>query len=953
MSNSVIQTSFNSGEWAPALNARVDLTKYHNGAALIRNFFVDYRGGITTRPGSRYVLQAYSTVFGNIRLIPFQASVSVTYMLEFGQYQPAGLNTGYIFFFSNSAPILEATKAITAITNANPGVITSAAHGYTNTQRVFIAAVGGMTQLNGNYYYIANATANTFTLTDLYGVAVNTTAFGVYTAGGTAARIYGINTPYLAAELPNLKFTQNVNTLTICHPNHPTYILTLLTANSWTLVAQVIGSSVAAPGIVSLTTTAAAGTQAISYVVTSVDVNGQESAPSVLVPLANQNLTAGSYTNTLTITAAVGAVSYNVYRSTFSLTNTIPAGTQYGYIGNFTGTVFLDSTFLPNFAISPPIPRNPFSGSGVQSITLTANGTGYTIVPAVTLTASPGITATASCALSLLTATVSNGGQGLAIGTILNGPYGVVLTVLTVSGGVVQTVAITSVGFISGVGVTAPTSFNVSSGGSGQVTITGVWQVSAVSLLTAGTGYAGAPTVGFVNGGTGSGAAATAVLGTASAGNPSVAAYFQQRLVLAGPPGSPQQFNMSQPGSYNNFNVSFPSQADDAIQGTLVSNQLNTIQSMINVPPGLFLLCDRQSWVLNGGSAGAPIDAVGNLVANAHAFNGASSVPPIQANFDILYVQAKGSIVRDTSYDFYKNIYTGTDISVLSSHLFYGYTIEEWAFAEEPYKVVWAVRNDGQLLSLTFLKEQELIAWAHHDTQGSYSSIASITELTSSGVVDAIYVAVQRQVQGQSLTYIERFVELTYPQGYKSSWQVDAGIGYNGAAATTFSGAQHLAGLTCTGLADGVVINFVMPANGTFIFGIGGTAGLTAITNASVVTVGLAFTAQLQTLALDLGEPTVQGKRKKVSALTTRCRTALGLSAGRTFSTLVPMKDLVIGNVGTMSNAVVTDLQTTDARTIMDPQWDVFGQICIQQSNPYPASILGVIPEIEVGDSVK
>jgi hypothetical protein len=65
------------------------------------------------------------------------------------------------------------------------------------------------------------------------------------------------------------------------------------------------------------------------------------------------------------------------------------------------------------------------------------------------------------------------------------------------------------------------------------------------------------------------------------------------------------------------------------------------------------------------------------------------------------------------------------------------------------------------------------------------------------------------------------------------------------------------------------------------------------------------------------------------------------------------MKDLVIGNVGTMSNAVVTGLQTTDARTLVDPQYDVFGQFCIQQSNPYPASVLGVVPEIEVGDSMK
>src|SRR5215471_17877866 len=113
-STPVIQTSFNAGEWAPALNARVDIQKYHSGAALLRNFFVDYRGGATTRPGTKYVLPTrYNTT---TRLIPFTGSFTVTYVLEFGN--------GYVRFFNNGAPVLENAKTITGISNANPGVVT-------------------------------------------------------------------------------------------------------------------------------------------------------------------------------------------------------------------------------------------------------------------------------------------------------------------------------------------------------------------------------------------------------------------------------------------------------------------------------------------------------------------------------------------------------------------------------------------------------------------------------------------------------------------------------------------------------------------------------------------------------------------------------------------------------------------------------------------------------------
>jgi hypothetical protein len=58
MTDLIIQASFNSGEWSPNLYARVDLVKYKAGAALLQNFFVDYRGGASTRMGTKYILQA-------------------------------------------------------------------------------------------------------------------------------------------------------------------------------------------------------------------------------------------------------------------------------------------------------------------------------------------------------------------------------------------------------------------------------------------------------------------------------------------------------------------------------------------------------------------------------------------------------------------------------------------------------------------------------------------------------------------------------------------------------------------------------------------------------------------------------------------------------------------------------------------------------------------------------
>lgn len=953
MSENVIQTSFNTGEWSPSLYAQVSLKQYHSGAALLRNFFVDTRGGATTRPGTRFVAKTYFNTA--TRIIRFQASLTVSYLLELGDT--------YIRFFNNGAPVLEATKAITAITQANPGVVTSNAHGYLAGQTVVINSIVGMTQLNGNTYITRNITANTFTLEDLFGNAVNTTTFGAYVSGGTVQRVYTLSSPFVASEVFGIRFTQNVNTLILCHPNHAPQVLTLISANNWTIAPITFGASISPPGGLGVATTLAAGAVDYAYVITSVNANGEESGPSAFATLAaKQDQRAVAGTNTVSWTVVAGAASYNVYKAQPSYAGPIPVGSFFGFIGNVTGTSLIDSNIVPDFSLAAPVVLNPFAGAGVSSVVVNTPGTFTPSTPSVPAPAvsftggGAGVGAAAFATMITIGVAIANPGSGYVIGDNIQiyGTGGLFVRVTGTSFGQITSVVIINVGTgTTMVGNPTPQLTTTGFGSGAFFTVT--WGVNTVSVTSPGTGYGPAPGVAFSF----TGATATATLGASSAGNPTVPALANQRLILAGPVNSPGQINASQPGAYYNFNSSEPIVPDDAIQQTLVAGQLNTIQSMVPMPSGLIVFGDNLSWLVNGGSPGSPFSAT-SLVANPQAYNGAAKLPPIVASSDILYVQAKQSVVRNLVYNFYTNVYTGADISILSNHLFYGFSLLEWCWSEEPFKLVWAVRNDGQLLCLSFLKDLEIVGWAHSDTQGLFVSVASLTETTLSiGNVDAVYHVVRRQVQGQTVNYIERFVELTYPSNYRSAWQVDAGIGYSGAAATTFSGAQHLGGMAVTGLADGVVINFTMPISGTFVFGGGGTAGLTGIANASIVTVGLSFLPQLTTLPLDLGEPTVQGKRKKVSAVTVRVRNALGLTAGRVpstgpgTSTQTVMKDLVLGSVGTMSNQLVTGLVTSDARTIVDPQWDVFGQYTIEQPNPYPASILGVIPEIELGDMSK
>lgn len=932
MAQPTIQHSFNSGEWAPHLWARTDVEKYHSGAALLRNFYVDYRGGASTRSGTKYVIRAYKDSTA-VRLIPFQASISLGFILEFGDQ--------YLRFHRNGAPVLEAALSITGVSLTNPCVVT-VANTYSVGDWVYISGIVGTTQLNGKYYIIAARTAADITLNDLFGNPVDATGYDAWVSGGNVQRIYTITTPYAAADLALLKFVQNVDVLILTHNNYVPYELVFSTPTSWALTAITFGSTVTAPATPTITTSLGAGSVYYSYIVTAVDGNGQESARSpagTLGPVQDQRTVAGSIF--VSWAPVTGAASYNVYKTQVSYGTPVPNGSAYGFCGNCTATTFVDSNIAEDFSQAPPIAANPFAaGSGVSATTVT-NGGSYTTAPTVTASAPPaGITALLTPVLRVVSvSSIAAGGSGYAANDTITLSNGVVLNVDTIGGGTDVTAAsIVNPGSAQTLPANPVAQVSTSGAGIGA-TFNLAWEVYTNIITNGGTGYLVAPTLTYSAGA----ATATATLGPSNAGNPAVPIFFQQRLVLAGPVSSPETLFFSQPGSYFNYDTSSPVKDDDSITASIVSGQLSNIKSMIPQPGGLIVFTDGVSYLVNGGSLGAPVTPT-SITVNAQSFTGANDMPPIVSNYDILHVQSKGSSVRDSTYNFYANVFTGSDISILSSHLFFGYQLTEWCWAEEPFKIVWAVRNDGTLLSLTFIKEQDFIGWAHHDTDGSFKSTATIVESASVGYQNYVYFSVARNINGVDVQYIEYFPERGTTDSAQDYWTVDCSIGYSGVPQTDFQGGEFLAGETCTGLADGVIIpEFVMPASGNF----------TLDTAASEVKVGKAFTPQLQTLYIDLGQPTVQSKMKSLPAITLRVTETLGLKIGSDSTNLVQMRDLVVGNVGSQTNQVVTGLVTGDAMTVIDPKWQEQGQIFVEQSYPYPASVLGVMPEVTVGDTPK
>ncbi|BAQ86428.1 putative tail tubular protein B [uncultured Mediterranean phage uvMED] len=215
------QTNFTAGELSPKLHGQVDFKKYNNGVEILKNMIVFPQGGATRRYGSRFVCEVKNSANAT-RLIPFEFNIEQTYILEFGNQ--------YIRFYKDSGQITEATKSISAITKANPAVVTAASHGYSNGDHVWINDVGGMTELNGRRFTVANKTTNTFELS-----GVNSSSYTTYTSGGTAAKVYEIATEYTSAQLSELQFAQSADVMYIVHPSHEPTKLTRTGHTSWSI----------------------------------------------------------------------------------------------------------------------------------------------------------------------------------------------------------------------------------------------------------------------------------------------------------------------------------------------------------------------------------------------------------------------------------------------------------------------------------------------------------------------------------------------------------------------------------------------------------------------------------------------------------------------------------------------------------------------------------------------
>lgn len=409
---------------------------------------------------------------------------------------------------------------------------------------------------------------------------------------------------------------------------------------------------------------------------------------------------------------------------------------------------------------------------------------------------------------------------------------------------------------------------------------------------------------------------------------PACVSYFDQRRVFGSTNAEPQRTWLTKEGTESNLDYSLPTQDTDAISFRVAARDANRIRHIVPMSD-LILLTSTAAWRVTSINTDALTPT--SISARPQVTAGANGARPVVVNSTMIFATARGGHLREFGYQSDKNGYSSADISLRAPHLFDGFDITRLAFSAAPYPIVWAVSTSGKLIGLTYVPEEKIGAYHQHDTlNGEFESCCVVAE----GDDDVLYVVVRRDINGQSVRYVERMPSRMFSDKTHSFF-VDCGGVYDGPQTTTVTGLDWLEGETVSILADGAV----RPQQVV----IGGTIALDEA--ASYVVAGLPINADFQTMPLSMEIPGYgTGRPKNVAAVYLKVYQSAAPFAGPTFDELTEAKWRTTETYGSSP-----ELRDGEIEIVIKSAWTDDGSICVRHSDPVPLTVLAYTLDITLG----
>src|SRR5210317_1149958 len=420
-------------------------------------------------------------------------------------------------------------------------------------------------------------------------------------------------------------------------------------------------------------------------------------------------------------------------------------------------------------------------------------------------------------------------------------------------------------------------------------------------------------------------------------GYPSCVTFFEQRLVFAATLSQPQTLFFSKSGDYENMDDNYHGTVadDDAIIYTIASNQVNAIRFMTATRTLIIGTAGGEFAVSGGGTDNAITPT--NILIKKQSNNGAANVDALAVGNATLFLQRAKRKLRELAYNFDVDGYIAPDLTILAEHISEG-GFKQLSYQQEPNQIIWCVRNDGQLVGLTYQREQQVVAWHRHIFGGS-AVCESVATIPTDDSEYQTWVINKRTINGATKRYVEYIHQYDFDETDDTSFNfLDSQLAYDGSPVTTLSGLSHLEGETVSILADGATHPDKVVSSGE----------ITLDRSASKVKVGLGYTSLLQTMRIDAGSQngTSQSKTKRIYEITIRLYESIGVEVGPDLNN---MERIPFRSSANLMNSGI-NVFTGDKEVEFRGNYETDGFIFVRQAQPLPLTILSLYPKLQTND---
>lgn len=423
---------------------------------------------------------------------------------------------------------------------------------------------------------------------------------------------------------------------------------------------------------------------------------------------------------------------------------------------------------------------------------------------------------------------------------------------------------------------------------------------------------------------------------SATTGFPARVAFFEERLTFARTDDQPQTLWMSRSGDFEHHG---PGPKDsDAITVTILAGQVNEIQ-WIAEAKALQIGTTGATRTVSASNPQNPLTPA-NLKQSRHTTFGAEAIQPVQIGPVTLYAGAYGRSLREFIYSFEADGFIAPDISVLSEHLLRNGVVQ-MAYAQDPDAIVWMVSGNGELVGVTYERDQKVVGFHRHRIGGGaaddFGAVESAVCVPGSRGGDETWLVVRRKLAGGERRYIERLEPGFENRDKADAFFVDSGLSHDGPPVSEIAGLDHLEGEIVAILADGSVD----PPQAVS----GGRITLQGNRAARKIHAGLAYDSTARTLPVSSSgrDGALPGRRKRIQKAYLNLFETSGLRVG---TPAAPLEELTARKASDRMDSS-PPLFTGTAIAGLDDLWGNDGRLVMSAADPLPATLRSIMPAFE------